>query len=183
MARKYVPRAAKTAAAIVGEEVIKHHLYRHFDADGLLLYVGISINAINRLYQHSNASAWFDEIKTITIEHFDSLDAVVNAERTAIRDEKPKWNSQAYEPRQVTNQTGDFDLEWVYDCYLTVEEIYKKHAISQQSVLKMIRDGKWRYYVNKIKKKNGPFFKVEIRVNAMDFQEYMLSKGKNYELP
>jgi hypothetical protein len=40
-------------------------LYRHFAADGSLLYVGISMCAINRLSQHEERSHWFDQIATV----------------------------------------------------------------------------------------------------------------------
>jgi len=43
-------------------------LYRHFDAQGNLLYVGISRNAAARLRGHKIAS-WYDDISSITIEH------------------------------------------------------------------------------------------------------------------
>ena len=37
-------------------------LYRHFAADGSLLYVGISLSALNRLGQHKQNAEWFDKI-------------------------------------------------------------------------------------------------------------------------
>ena len=45
-----------------------NHLYRHYDANGELLYVGISLNALNRLAQHREVSAWFPDIAKVTIE-------------------------------------------------------------------------------------------------------------------
>jgi hypothetical protein len=66
-------------------------LYRHFDGDGRLLYVGISLNAIIRLAAH-RASPWFDEIARVEIERFPSREVALAAERAAIRDEKPECN-------------------------------------------------------------------------------------------
>jgi hypothetical protein len=67
-------------------------LYRHFAADGSLLYVGISLSAITRLAQHLDASTWADEIVRVEIERYVSVDAARAAERAAIKSERPKHN-------------------------------------------------------------------------------------------
>ena len=67
-------------------------LYRHFDADGRLLYVGISLNALARLSQHSLDASWFKDIRLVTIEVFDTRLKAAAAERKAIRSERPMWN-------------------------------------------------------------------------------------------
>jgi len=69
-------------------------LYRHFDKDGTLLYVGISLSALNRLGQHADHSAWFKTISNVTIEHFDTREEALKAETLAIRQEKPLHNIQ-----------------------------------------------------------------------------------------
>lgn len=70
-----------------------HHLYRHFDREGKLLYVGISVNALGRLSEHRN-SRWFDEIAEVKIEHFGNRNEVLQAERLAVANEKPAHNKQ-----------------------------------------------------------------------------------------
>lgn len=67
-------------------------LYRHFDADGVLLYVGISLSAVQRLSQHS-ASPWSDRIARVDVERFPSREAAERAEREAIQTERPKHNA------------------------------------------------------------------------------------------
>jgi len=67
-------------------------LYRHFDKDGVLLYVGISTNVVLRLSQHSKYSHWFDEITNVTIETYPSRDDALDAETKAIQTENPKYN-------------------------------------------------------------------------------------------
>jgi excinuclease UvrABC nuclease subunit len=67
-------------------------LYRHFDAAGELLYVGISLNAVYRLSQHKDHSAWFSSISNVTIETFPTRKDALDAETTAIIKEKPKHN-------------------------------------------------------------------------------------------
>ena len=68
------------------------YLYRHFDKDGALLYVGISLSPVYRLSQHREASAWFKEIRNVTIVQFDTRKEALSAEKSAIISEKPIHN-------------------------------------------------------------------------------------------
>ena len=73
-------------------EEIKQHLYRHFDERGKLLYVGVSLSAIQRLAQHKHHSHWFNSIEKITIEQFPSREEALDAEKIAIQKEGPLHN-------------------------------------------------------------------------------------------
>jgi hypothetical protein len=68
------------------------HLYRHFDAAGALLYVGISLSALNRLVAHIDDSAWYWSIAKVTIKVHPTREAAEAAERKAIRNERPLFN-------------------------------------------------------------------------------------------
>lgn len=67
-------------------------LYRHFDSDGALLYVGISMSWPARTKQHVHGSRWFDQVAKVEIERFSTRAAALEAERQAIKSEKPKFN-------------------------------------------------------------------------------------------
>lgn len=67
-------------------------LYRHFDKDGMLLYVGISMSFLHRQVAHRRVKPWFDQIVNITLEHFPSRREALDAETLAIRKESPKYN-------------------------------------------------------------------------------------------
>lgn len=67
-------------------------LYRHFDCNGKLLYVGVSIDPIIRLKEHKGTSDWFREISSITIEWFPSRWLARRAEEDAILREAPTFN-------------------------------------------------------------------------------------------
>lgn len=67
-------------------------LYRHYDADGVLLYVGISIGAMRRLIEHLNGSDWSGDIAHVRIETHPTLQAALEAEQIAIQNERPKYN-------------------------------------------------------------------------------------------
>lgn len=66
-------------------------LYRHYDANGQLLYVGVSLSAVYRLSQHRR-SGWAQAIARVDIKHYSCRAAALTAERKAIYKEKPRFN-------------------------------------------------------------------------------------------
>lgn len=75
-------------------------LYRHFDSGGKLLYVGISISALQRFLGHRSNSEWVGQIATMTIEQCANIDEARERERAAIKAEKPLWNIQHNKKRK-----------------------------------------------------------------------------------
>ena len=69
-------------------------LYRFYDANDVLLYVGISMTPWERFRQHRQEKSWWDDIVTIRKEEHDSRPAVMEAEKCAIEAEKPLYNIQ-----------------------------------------------------------------------------------------
>lgn len=66
-------------------------LYRYFSADGALLYVGVSLNAIVRLQRHSHQE-WIDEVARVEIETHPDRPTAFAAEAEAIRTGRPRHN-------------------------------------------------------------------------------------------
>jgi len=67
-------------------------LYRHFDSDNALLYVGISLSTFTRLSQHKDHSQWFKKVSRVTIQHFPTREEAIAAEKAAIKTEAPMFN-------------------------------------------------------------------------------------------
>lgn len=67
------------------------YLYRHFDASEKLLYIGISVALGERTRTHSEHE-FFNRVVKITVEHFDSVEGALAAERRAIQLEGPELN-------------------------------------------------------------------------------------------
>ena len=74
-------------------------LYRHYDADEALLYVGISLSPLARTGQHAQDAVWFDQVAKISIEWHQNRSEAHKAERMAIQSERPKFNSIMYNVR------------------------------------------------------------------------------------
>ena len=66
-------------------------LYRLYDASGDLLYVGISLNHLNRITRHRRQH-WGPRIARYTVEWFPNREAAKTAERHAIHHEDPIYN-------------------------------------------------------------------------------------------
>ena len=83
-------------------------LYRHFDNENNLLYVGISLHWNKRTKEHEIGSPWFKEVKTLKMEEFETREEAIKAEKNAIRLENPKHNVQRYhiksspKPKELT---------------------------------------------------------------------------------
>lgn len=77
--------------ALVRPEV-KGTLYRMFNADGDLLYLGISSRGPQRFGEHRQTQDWWTEVETIRVEHFATIGEAERAERAAIPIEEPRYN-------------------------------------------------------------------------------------------
>jgi predicted GIY-YIG superfamily endonuclease len=69
-----------------------HVLYRMFDRDGGLLYVGITNDPKVRFRTHSRSQPWWDQVANITVQNHTSREALADAEQKAIRTESPLYN-------------------------------------------------------------------------------------------
>lgn len=67
-------------------------LYRHFDKEGRLLYVGISLSVMQRLASHRQYAAWFKHLASTTYEDYPTRKEALAAEKLAIKAEKPLYN-------------------------------------------------------------------------------------------
>lgn len=71
-----------------------HDLYRLYDGQGSLLYIGISYSALGRIPQHRAAQPWWTEVRSIDVQPLGdvSREEAERLERQAILTEKPIHN-------------------------------------------------------------------------------------------
>ena len=67
-------------------------LYRFFDSNDQLIYVGITSRHAERWDEHGKNSAWWLHVDHATISHFQSRTDALHAEAEAIENEKPLYN-------------------------------------------------------------------------------------------
>lgn len=80
------------AIALTGTAGGPTDLYRYYDHDGRLIYVGISKSAVVRAMQHEHTAHWWDAWVNMTRERHPDRHAAIAAERQAIIDERPLCN-------------------------------------------------------------------------------------------
>jgi hypothetical protein len=67
-------------------------LYRYFDSEGQLLYVGVTKNQFQRQDQHSKIQPWWTDVASATFTHYESRNAAFAAEVYAIANDLPRYN-------------------------------------------------------------------------------------------
>lgn len=67
-------------------------LYRLYDRENRLLYVGRTINPAGRLNAHLYRQLWADEVAGATFQRFTDPVTLARAEVEAIRRERPRYN-------------------------------------------------------------------------------------------
>ncbi len=77
-------------------------MYRYYDADGVLLYLGITDDTYQRWRSHEIKARWWALVASSTVEWYPSREAAADAEKLAIAEEKPLRNIKdvpGYNPR------------------------------------------------------------------------------------
>ena len=69
-----------------------HFVYRVFDADERLIYVGCTRNLFMRLRTHEANTWWAYQAAKVTAKVYPDKWSGLLAEREAIRTERPRWN-------------------------------------------------------------------------------------------
>lgn len=70
----------------------KTTLYRAYDSEENLIYVGISCWLPDRIKAHQRHSGWHDHAAKILLDHFDSRDEALAAEKKYIEEQAPAFN-------------------------------------------------------------------------------------------
>jgi hypothetical protein len=131
-------------------------LYRHFDKNGQLLYVGVSLSTVVRLSQHREYSKWYDQIANVTIQNYNTREEALEAETQAIKNENPKYNIKKTKIKEklieqntriikerIEESKKDIMKRAVnFDMIYTVEDLERELRISKMIIKKMIDDKK-----------------------------------------
>lgn len=82
-------------------------VYRYFDADNALIYVGVTVNFLSRDKSHVQ-NAWRDRADIAVVEWFPTRALALQAEFEAIRDEKPQANASRGLDQGIPKDQYDF---------------------------------------------------------------------------
>lgn len=67
-------------------------VYRLYDAQGALLYVGSTVDVRRRMGEHALAKPWWGDVAEVTTEVCPSVAVALATEAEAIRAEQPRYN-------------------------------------------------------------------------------------------
>lgn len=84
-------------------------LYRFYDRAGALLYIGIARHGLQRWQQHQATKLWWDQVAMATVKHYATRPEVVEAERTAIAAEHPRYNIAHQPPVALPAGPREYD--------------------------------------------------------------------------
>lgn len=76
-------------------------LYRLYNTDGRLLYVGITSNPKARWSAHSRDKHWWPEVARKTIEWFETRKSAERIEKVEVEEESPRYNKVFNGERRV----------------------------------------------------------------------------------
>lgn len=82
-----------------------HSLYRLFDADGRLIYVGLTHSMADRLKSH-RSKWWWPQVADLSVVRFADLVEAQQAEIGAIATELPRWNIE-HKVKGIAHWTRD----------------------------------------------------------------------------
>jgi len=94
-----------------------YRLYRWFDDEQVVLYIGRSSQLAIREHVHIESARWMDFAASSTVQRYETLDDLMDAEREAIKTERPIFNKQHNDTpeakqrlRSYLEQAGRLDL-------------------------------------------------------------------------
>jgi hypothetical protein len=121
-------------------------LYRHYDANGALLYVGISASTMARLRQHKQEAEWFDQVAWIRIQRFASRWKASLAEQEAIHKERPRYNKAFnYNPGEGTRADPGFVADVIklpaVETHIMREAISRSERLVGANASAILREG------------------------------------------
>lgn len=129
-----------------------HFVYRFYDLEDSLLYVGVTRSLDSRLHRHFRYQVWANEIEYTVVEHGYSDCEARNREMDLIHNASPRHNMTT--GKSVDGSIREFK-ETPPGCYLTIDEIANRwlcgrsrvyEAVKKNQVPGSFRDGfgRWR---------------------------------------
>jgi hypothetical protein len=78
----------------VGANEVPTSVYQYYDADGILIYVGITGRGAARNMEHNKSKSWWSLVASQTVEHYKTRRTAEQREASLIRKMAPPFNVQ-----------------------------------------------------------------------------------------
>lgn len=90
----HTPLKGRAMAQSHSTDLTPTSVYRYFDRDGILLYVGITGRGMSRNSEHNKSKDWWPYVTRQEVDHCKTRRAALNLERETIRQFRPPFNTQ-----------------------------------------------------------------------------------------
>ena len=111
----------------------KASVYRMYDEDDRLLYIGASSETLGRFRAHASNPEydWYEDVRTIKIEKHPTMRDALEAERAAIQAESPVYNVSEYgvgrpEIKKTQDQIDHARLIWTSNQFESNADAFKE---------------------------------------------------------
>lgn len=138
---KSVRRTRPSQSAMGGRTA----LYRHYDVEDVLLYVGISGTPENRTRWHKRNAEWIERAVRFTGVWYPTRAAALIAEAKAIREESPQFNRQGIRSRpgfRTAEPAGDRRYTFRIDGWMVdeIDNLAAEQGITRSTMLRTLLD-------------------------------------------
>lgn len=83
-----------SAAPVACNAALRTSVYRYYDENDMLIYVGITHRGHGRNLQHSDRASWWPYVARQMVDHYPDRQTAVDRERELIRLHEPPFNVQ-----------------------------------------------------------------------------------------
>lgn len=115
-------------------------VYRIYDGDGALLYVGASRWFAARMRAHEVKAEWWETVATVTVEHHQDEASMAKAEQAAIATEDPIHNRRA-QPYPKTRTAAEPEVALVIGLRIRAERRARGWTQKQLAEMVYLRSG------------------------------------------
>lgn len=148
------PVGGQTAVKAEGSDPIPTAVYRFFDTDGVLLYVGVADDPAGRFADHSRDKSWWVEVVTREVHWYPDRETALTEEDRAIAAELPKHNIKRMPPPDGPSPRRQYVVPGsnYYKARALAEKILNdiQRGSFDREPVPEAKDLAWRYATNEI---------------------------------
>jgi excisionase family DNA binding protein len=120
---------------------MSHTLYRIYDAERRLLYVGITSRSTRRINEHLARQPWAGQVRDISFELCADEGEAISKETDAIRLEQPVYNVAGTDKVRRARTPVESDVISENEDWLTVTQAATQLGLNRRTVWQQINNG------------------------------------------